>query len=82
LVQDPNEHAGTGSITPDDPVVPQATPVPRKSSSVQTGTGAFGKFVIVNWLKDRGKDVISVKNIETNDVQRITFHLISIISGS
>ena len=75
VVQDPNEHAATGSMTPvDPPVVPQATPVPQQNSktSVQTGTGPFGKFVVVGWLKDGEKDVISVKNIETNQVQRIT----------
>jgi hypothetical protein len=66
--QDPNQHpAPDPPITPGDPVVPQATPVPR-----QTGTGPFSKFVVVSYLQDRGKDVISVKNVETNDVQRIT----------
>ena len=70
VVQDPNEHTDP----PGDPVVPQATPVPGSSTqtSVQTGTGPFSKFVVLSYLKDRGKDVISVKNIETNDVQRIT----------
>jgi hypothetical protein len=71
-VQDPNEHTATDSITPGDPVVPQATPGQNTKTSVQPGTGVFGKFVIVGWLKDRGKDVISVKNVETNNVQRIT----------
>jgi hypothetical protein len=67
VVQDPNEHSAPDPVKPGDPVVPQATPVPR-----QTGTGPFGKFVVLGYLKDRGKDVISVKNVETNDVQRIT----------
>ena len=59
---------------PNSPVVPQATPVPQPNTktSMQTGTGPFGKFVIVSYLNDRGKDVIAIKNIETNDVQRIT----------
>jgi hypothetical protein len=65
--QDPNQHSAPDPITPGDPVIPQATPVPR-----QTGTGPFSKFVVVSYLQDRGKDVISVKNVETNDVQRIT----------
>ncbi|MBV8277560.1 MAG: hypothetical protein JO170_20175 [Verrucomicrobia bacterium] len=75
FVQDPNEHIATGSVTPGDPVVPQATAVPQQNSKtpVQTGTGVFAKFVIVGWLKDGEKDVISVKNIETNQVQRITY---------
>jgi hypothetical protein len=74
VVQDPNEHTATPSMTPVDPVVPQATPVPQQNTqtSGQTGTGPFSKFVIVSWLNDKGKDVIAVKNIETNAVQRIT----------
>ena len=74
VVQDPKEHTATDPITPGDPVVPQATPAPRQNTetSVQTGTGVFGKLVIVSWLKDGGKDEIFVKNIETNAVQRIT----------
>jgi hypothetical protein len=72
VMQDPNEH--TDPITPGDPVVPQATPAPQKNTqaSGQSGTGPFSKFVVLSYLKDRGKDVISVKNVETNDVQRIT----------
>jgi len=74
IVQDPNEHTASDSITPGDPVGPQATPAPRQNTQtpVKMGTGVFGKFVIVSWLEDGGKDVIFVKNIETNDVQRIT----------
>src|SRR5258708_36004351 len=64
VVQDP----------PADPVVPQATPLSRQNTQtpLKMGTGVFGKFVLVSWLEDGGKDVIFVKNIETNDVQRIT----------
>jgi hypothetical protein len=74
VMQDPNEHNAPDPVTPGDPVVPQPTPVPAQNTktSVQTGTGPFSKFVVVSYLQDRGKDVISVKNIETNDVQRIT----------
>jgi len=76
VVQDPNEHTAsrTDPITPADPVVPQPTPVPRQNTqtSVQKGAGVFGKFIIVSWLQDGGKEEIFVKNIETNDVQRIT----------
>src|SRR5260370_28272404 len=59
---------------PADPVVPQATPLSRQNTQtpVKMGTGVFGKFVVVSWLEDGGKDVIFVKNVETNDVQRIT----------
>ncbi|HEX4202140.1 MAG TPA: hypothetical protein VHY59_11520 [Chthoniobacterales bacterium] len=72
VVQDPNQYAVATSIAPGDPVVPQPTPGLNTQTAVQPGTGVFGKFVIVSWLKDQGKDVISVKNIETNAVQRIT----------
>jgi hypothetical protein len=56
------------------PTVPPATPQAAQTSQValQPDAGVFGKFVLVSWLDDGGKDVIFVKNIETNDVQRIT----------
>jgi hypothetical protein len=74
VAQDPNQHDAPDPITPGDPVAPQATPVPQKNTQipVQTGTGPFSKFVVLSYLKDRGKDVVSIKNVETNDVQRIT----------
>ena len=72
--QGPNQQTAPDPITPGDPVEPQATPVPQKNTQtpVQTGTGPFSKFVVLSYLKDRGKDVVSIKNVETNDVQRIT----------
>lgn len=58
---------------PATPVVPSATPAaPDPQTPLQPGPGAFGKFVVVGWLQDGEKTVVSVKNIETNDVQRIT----------
>jgi hypothetical protein len=74
VAQDPNQHDAPDPITPGDPVTPQATPAPQKNAQtpVQTGTGPFSKYVVLSYLKDRGKDVISIKNVETNDVQRIT----------
>jgi hypothetical protein len=74
VAQDPNQRTDPDPIPPGDPVSPQATPVPHQNAKtfVQTGTGPFSKFVVVSYLQDRGKDVISVKNVETNDVQRIT----------
>ncbi|HYZ72948.1 MAG TPA: hypothetical protein VE641_07695 [Chthoniobacterales bacterium] len=70
--QDPNERTGPDPVTPGDPVTPQATPVPLKNTQSPVRTGPFGKYVVVSYLQDRGKDVVSVKNVETNDVQRIT----------
>ena len=72
VVPDPNEHTGADTTTPGDAVVPQSTPGQNTQTLVPTGTGPFRKFVVVSWLKDGEKDVISVKNIETNAVQRIT----------
>jgi hypothetical protein len=74
VAQDPNQNTAPDPIAPGDPVTPQATPAPQKNTQtpVQTGTGPFSKFVVLSYLKDRGKDVISVKDTETNDVQRIT----------
>jgi hypothetical protein len=71
-MQDPNESTGPDPVTPGDPVTPQATPAPQKNTQSSVRTGPFGKFVVVSYLQDRGKDVVSVKNIETNDVQRVT----------
>jgi len=76
VVQDPNEKAGsrTDPMTPTTPAVPQATPAaaPTRQTALHPEAGVFGKLVLVSWLGDDGKDVIFVKNIETNDVQRMT----------
>jgi hypothetical protein len=76
VVQDPNEKAGsrTDPMTLPTPAIPQATPAAPQTThtTLQPGAGVFGKLVIVSWLEDGGKDEIFVKNIETNDVQRIT----------
>jgi hypothetical protein len=79
VVQDPSEktESRTDPMTPAAPAapaVPQASPVPAPNpqTSLQTQGGVFSKLVLVSWLEDGGKDVIFVKNIDTNDVQRIT----------
>ena len=61
-------------MTPATPAVPQATPAVAQTTqtTLQAEAGVLGKLVLVSWLYDDGKDVIFVKNIETNDVQRIT----------
>jgi hypothetical protein len=71
IVQDPNGR--TEYRTDPMPVVPPAIPAAQTTqTALQPGTGPFGKFVVVGWLQDGAKDVVSIKNIETNDVQRIT----------
>jgi hypothetical protein len=76
VVQDPSQkpESRTDPVTPAAPAVPQATPVsaPNPQSYLQMQGGVFSKLVLVSWLEDGGKDVIFVKNIITNDVQRIT----------
>jgi hypothetical protein len=75
VARDPNEETGsrTDPMTSATPAVPQATPAAQTTLiTLQTEAGVFGKLVLVSWLDDDGKDVIFVKNIETNDVQRIT----------
>ena len=76
VVQDPNEktRSRTDPMTPATPAVPQATPAVAQTTqtTLQMEAGVSGKLVLVSWLYDDGKDVIFVKNIETNDVQRIT----------
>jgi hypothetical protein len=75
VVQDPNGRTEyrTDPMSPAAPVVPPAIPAAQNTqTTLQPGPGAFGKFVVVGWLQDGGKDVVSIKNIETNDVQRIT----------
>jgi hypothetical protein len=76
VVQDPNEKTGSriDPMTSATPAVPQATPAAPQTTqtTLQPEPGVFGKLVLVSWLEDGGKDVIFVKNIETNDVQRIT----------
>jgi hypothetical protein len=75
VVQDSNEKTGsrTDPVTLATPVIPQATPAAQSTqTTLQTEAGVFGKLVLVSWLDDGGEAVIFVKNIETNDVQRIT----------
>jgi hypothetical protein len=76
VVQDPAEKAEsrTDAMAPITPPIPQATPVaaPNTHTSLQTQGNVFNKLVLVSWLEDGGKDVVFVKNLETNDVQRIT----------
>jgi hypothetical protein len=74
VVQDPNGRTEYRiDPPPAAPVVPPATPTAQTTQTAQQpGPGVFGKFVVVGWLQDGGKDVVSIKNIETNDVQRIT----------
>jgi hypothetical protein len=81
--QDPSEKTGSQTdpmapvapaVLQATPAVPQATPTRAQTSQAafQPTAGVFSKLVLVSWLDDGGKDVIFVRNIETNDVQRVT----------
>ncbi len=77
ILQDPNEKTGsrTDPMTLATPAVPQAAPAvatQNAQTTLQTQAGVFGKPVLVSWLNGGGKDVIFVKSIETNGVQRLT----------
>jgi hypothetical protein len=75
VVRDPNEKTGsrTDPMTSATPAVAQATPASQTTqTTLQPEAAVFGELILVSWLSDDGKDVIFVKNLETNDVQRIS----------
>jgi hypothetical protein len=74
-----NGPAGQNKIVTPGPNQPTEAPadpltlVPPATSITKRGIfGVFDKLVLVSWLNDAGKDVIYVKNTETNEVERIT----------
>jgi hypothetical protein len=74
-----NGPAGQDKIVTPGPNQPTEAPadpltlVPPATSITKRGIfGVFDKLVLVSWLNDAGKDVIYVKNTETNEVERIT----------
>jgi hypothetical protein len=74
VMQEPIEKIGApsdpGTIAP--VAVQQPSKTAAKGTTPQARSGPFGNLVLVSWLEDAGKDVIYVRNIETNDVQKIT----------
>lgn len=52
--------------------VPQPTESAAKSTQTTARSGVFDNLVLLSWLENDGKDVIYVRNTETNDVQKIT----------
>ena len=63
------------SVTPVPNAPTEAPPNPLtlvRPADPVTKSGVFDKLVLVSWLNDAGKDVIYVKNTETNEVERIT----------
>jgi hypothetical protein len=38
----------------------------------QGAVSAFSKLILVNWLHDKGKDILFVQNTETNEVKKVT----------
>ena len=75
VVPEASEQQGTGAQTPKAvSTVAQATPAAVQPSRpvFQSPVGSSGKYVLVSWLNDGGKDVIYVQDTQTNQVQKIT----------
>jgi hypothetical protein len=74
VTQEPVEKTGarTDPATLTPVAVPQPTETVAKSTTPQAQSGTFGNLVLLSWLENDGKDVIYVRNTETNDVQKIT----------
>jgi len=74
--QEPIEKIGARTDPPTltPAAVPQPTETVAKSTQTapQVQSGTFGNLVLLSWLENDGKDVIYVRNTETNDVQKIT----------
>jgi hypothetical protein len=76
VMQEPIEKIGART----DPatLTPVAVPQPAEAAARSTQTapqaqsGTFGNLVLLSWLENDGKDVIYVRNTETNDVHKIT----------
>ena len=49
-----------------------AQAVPQAPQAISQTKAGSSKFILVSWLNDGGKDAIFVRNVETNEVQRIT----------
>jgi hypothetical protein len=73
--QKSNEQMGTGA-DPSKAVSPgtqaAAATVQSAPAVPQVPAGSASKFVLVSWLNFSGKDVLYVKNTQTNEVQKIT----------
>jgi hypothetical protein len=74
VLQEPFEQSGarTDPRTLAPVAVSQPAETAAKGPTPREQGGVFGNLVLVSWLEDAGKDVIYVRNTETNDVQKIT----------
>ena len=74
VTQEPVEKTGarTDPATLTPVAVPQPTETVAKSTMQPAQSGTFANLVLISWLENDGKDVIYVRNTETNDVQKIT----------
>jgi hypothetical protein len=48
------------------------TAVQAPQAILKPQAGGSAKFVLVSWLNENGRDVVYVRNVETNEVQKIT----------
>jgi hypothetical protein len=76
VARGPNEQTGTRTdqLKLDSPAAtqPAQAAVQAHQAVPEPQAGGPDKLVLVSWLNDNGKDVLYVRNVETNDVQRIT----------
>jgi hypothetical protein len=75
VAQKSNEQVGMGAdlskaVTPGTQAAPATVQATQAVPQVPAGGGS--KYVLVSWLNFSGKDVLYVKNTETNQVQKIT----------
>lgn len=73
VTQRSEQQSSADSVRPVSPLT-QAAPAasPATQADPQVRSGRPGKFVLVSWLNDGGKDVVYVQNTETSEVQKIT----------
>ena len=48
----------------------ERNPFTLVTPSLGLATSAFSKLILVNWLHDKGKDILFVEDTETNEVKR------------
>ena len=50
----------------------ERNPFTLVTPSLGLATSAFSKLILVNWLHDKGKDILFVEDTETNEVKKVT----------
>src|SRR5580700_4801283 len=50
----------------------ERNPFTLVTPSLGQAASAFSKLILVNWLHDKGKDILFVEDTETNEVKKVT----------